>query len=162
MKQLLIISDTHGNEQNLKKVLLRYRQLDGLIHLGDVTGHRSVIEQMVKCPSWFVAGNCDYGRELPPRKVLELEGHRLFLTHGHQYDVSYGDWSTLRSAAKREQCTVALFGHIHCPVIDASDPDVLVLNPGSLSLPRQEGHAPSFLLLELERGKKPQPFLQLL
>ena len=31
------------------------------------------------------------------------------------------------------------------------DKDLIVLNPGSLSYPRQDGHKPSFMLMEIDK-----------
>ena len=47
---------------------------------------------------------------------------------------------------------IVMYGHTHKPMIQQEE-KLLVLNPGSLSLPRQEGHRPTYILLELEKGK---------
>ncbi|MCD7737399.1 MAG: metallophosphoesterase family protein, partial [Lachnospiraceae bacterium] len=47
------------------------------------------------------------------------------------------------------------FGHTHRPFIDESDPELTILNPGSLSFPRQEGHRPSYILMETAQEGKP-------
>lgn len=45
-------------------------------------------------------------------------------------------------------------GHTHRPLLDENDPELTVLNPGSLSFPRQEGRRPSYALMEYgESGK---------
>ena len=36
------------------------------------------------------------------------------------------------------------------PVIDIDD-DIIAVNPGSLSYPRQEGRRPSYIIMELDR-----------
>ena len=41
-----------------------------------------------------------------------------------------------------------MFGHTHRPIIDYRK-DVIALNPGSLSYPRQEGKRPSYIIMEL-------------
>ena len=38
---------------------------------------------------------------------------------------------------------IVLYGHTHRPVIDIDD-DIIAVNPGSLSHPRQEGRQPSY------------------
>ena len=45
---------------------------------------------------------------------------------------------------------IVMFGHTHIPVIDYDD-DIIALNPGSLSHPRQEGHQPSYILMEIDK-----------
>ena len=54
-----------------------------------------------------------------------------------------------------------LFGHTHKPVIEKKN-GVLVINPGSVSFPRQEGRKPSYVILNLEEGKEPQAEIRFL
>ena len=42
-----------------------------------------------------------------------------------------------------------MFGHTHRPLLEIGR-DVTLLNPGSLSYPRQEGRRPSFIIMELD------------
>ena len=53
--RILIISDTHGNENNLKTVLKREGKPDRVIHLGDVERGEERIERLVGCPLDIVA-----------------------------------------------------------------------------------------------------------
>ena len=69
----------------------------------------------------------------------------MFLTHGHYYYVnSRKDF--IRSAAIQRGAKIALFGHTHVPYLE-EDGEILVANPGSLSLPRQANHCPSYMLI---------------
>ena len=49
---------------------------------------------------------------------------------------------------------IAMFGHTHRPFLEVNqkpgEKDLIVLNPGSLSYPRQEGHKPSYIRMELD------------
>ena len=47
------------------------------------------------------------------------------------------------------------------PVIEKKN-GVLVINPGSVSFPRQEGRKPSYVILNLEEGKEPQAEIRFL
>ena len=42
-----------------------------------------------------------------------------------------------------------MFGHTHRPLIDYGK-NVIALNPGSLSYPRQEGKRPSYIMMETD------------
>ena len=42
-----------------------------------------------------------------------------------------------------------MFGHTHRPMIE-QDGDVVILNPGSISYPRQEGKRPSYIIMDLD------------
>ena len=45
--RILVISDTHGNEKNLKTVLKREGKLDYVLHLGDIERGEERIAQLV-------------------------------------------------------------------------------------------------------------------
>lgn len=142
------MSDTHGHEENLKKVLAKVGMPDCLLHLGDSEGGEEHIRSMITCPMHIVAGNCDFFSDLPAVKIVEIGGCRIMMTHGHYHYVSVGT-RDLVEEAKANGCNVAMFGHTHRPFLDQSDKEITVLNPGSLSFPRQEGHRPSYILMEI-------------
>ena len=46
-----------------------------------------------------------------------------------------------------------MFGHTHRPYFDidkSGEKELITLNPGSLSYPRQEGHRPSYMLMKID------------
>ena len=144
-KKVLVISDTHGRTDNLDKILPLVKPLDQLIHLGDVGRDVEYIEVIAECPCCFVSGNNDFYSTLPRERLIKLNGVPVFLTHGHYYYVnSRKDF--VRSAAVQRGARIALFGHTHVPYLEEDDM-ILVANPGSLSLPRQEDHHPTYILL---------------
>ena len=53
--KVLIVSDTHRNEDNLIEVLEREKNLDLLIHCGDVEGAEDEIEHYAGCETVSVA-----------------------------------------------------------------------------------------------------------
>ena len=56
----------------------------------------------------------------------------------------------LRKEACGRGMDIVMFGHTHRPFLDNSK-GVIVLNPGSVSYPRQEGHLPSYALMEIDQ-----------
>ena len=44
--KILIVSDTHGREENLRKALEKTGPIDRLIHLGDVEGSEEYIRKI--------------------------------------------------------------------------------------------------------------------
>lgn len=146
--KILIVSDTHRKEQNLKTVLEKEGQIDRLIHLGDVEGSKNYIMEMADCPVDMVAGNNDYMDDLPREKETMIGDYRALLTHGHYYYVSL-DTKMLRREARARGFDIAMYGHTHKPRIEQSN-GITVLNPGSLSYPRQEGRKPSYIIMELD------------
>ncbi len=86
--KVLIVSDTHGQDENLEETVLREAPFDYLIHCGDVEGREIFIEALAECPCTIVAGNNDFFTDLPYEEEVTLEGHKILVTHGHHYFVS--------------------------------------------------------------------------
>ena len=66
--RILIVSDTHGKHKNLKEILTRVKDIDLMIHLGDVEGGEEEIVQMAGCPVEMVSGNNDFFSDLEREK----------------------------------------------------------------------------------------------
>lgn len=147
--KILVVSDSHGFEGNLRKVIERVEPIDMLIHLGDFESGEDRIKKMVNCDVHMVPGNNDYAPHLDRDKVVSIAGHRIFLTHGHKYGVYYGLYG-LYDKAKENNCDVVLYGHTHIPKINYMD-DITFVNPGSISLPRQNYTQPTFLIMEIDK-----------
>mgnify|MGYP002514883706 CR=1 FL=1 len=58
--KILVVSDTHGKNDNYLKVVEKEKELDMVIHLGDFEGSEYTIEQAAGCPVEFVLGNNDF------------------------------------------------------------------------------------------------------
>ncbi len=147
--KILIVSDTHGRETNLRNVLKKVGPVDHLIHCGDSEDRMDEIRELAGCPTTIVRGNCDYSSRLNGFEVVELDGIRFFVTHGHRYSVSW-DHETLAEAALSQGAQIALFGHTHVPCMEKREDGLTIANPGSISLPRQDGRRPSFLVAETD------------
>jgi len=147
--KILIVSDTHGKESNLEKVLKKVGDIDRLIHLGDLEGGEDYIRSLADIPMDMVAGNNDYYSDLPRETVIQLGNYRALITHGHYYYVNMGI-QRLREEAIRRGVDIAMYGHTHYPFLSRKD-GLTILNPGSLSLPRQDGHEPSYIVMEIDR-----------
>lgn len=147
MKKVLVISDTHGFHENLKKAVAKEKPFDRVLHLGDTEGYDPVITEIVGAPIDIVAGNCDWASAQPEEKIVSIGGVRIMLTHGHEYYVTTGMEVLLHRAAVSE-CQALLFGHTHCPYQKVYQ-GVLVANPGSISRPRQIGYEPSYGILTI-------------
>ena len=146
--KVLIVSDTHRNEDNLIEVLEREKNLDLLIHCGDVEGAEDEIEHYAGCETVFVAGNNDFFSRLPREKELSIEGMKVLVTHGHNYYVNTNP-EFIRKEARNRCMDIVMYGHTHRPVAEKTD-SLIVINPGSLTYPRQEGRRPSYAVLEIE------------
>lgn len=155
-RKILVVSDSHGNITNLKKAIEvfgpRGEQLEMLIHLGDIQGSLESIERLVDCPVEAVKGNCDYAPELQGTKLITIGNEKALITHGHRYGCKSGT-DAMKELAKANGAGMVLFGHTHMPLIEKS-PDMKVLNPGSISLPRQAGYRPTYLVITIEDDER--------
>ena len=152
--KILVVSDTHRKDDNLKQVLSEECPLDMLIHLGDAEGSEHFIPDWVnpECRMEMVLGNNDFFSRLDREREIDIAGHKAFITHGHYYGVSMGP-EGLADEAKSRGCDIAMYGHTHRPFLDVID-GVTVLNPGSLSYPRQEGRRPSYMIIHVDADGK--------
>jgi hypothetical protein len=147
--KVMIVSDTHRKHKNLKMALDRMSPIDLLIHLGDAEGYEEYIAELAKCPIEIVAGNNDFFSRLDYEKVITVGKYKVFLTHGHYYYVEAGVRDLVK-AGKAKEVDIIMYGHTHRPVLEHVD-GMTVLNPGSLTHPRQEGRQPSFIMMETDR-----------
>ena len=144
---VLIVSDTHGNLRNLKGVIKKV-QPDQILHLGDVERQEVDIEAIAPCPVRFVRGNCDFYSTSPDFQVIELGKHFVYMCHGHLVRVGY-DESQLAATAKAYGCDTALYGHTHVPQ-NTRYQGITVVNPGSITQPRQDGRRPTFCVCDVD------------
>ena len=144
---ILILSDTHGHADRVEALLDRPSvRPDAILFAGD--GMRDLSYLSLHCPLFAVCGNNDpmafstAGDTARTELTLDLDGHRLFLTHGHRLGVKSGIQRLLMHAVARG-ADVVIYGHTHCPheeyvpagtrVGDAVlENGIWLFNPGSL------------------------------
>lgn len=132
-----VVSDTHLPRfgRTLPPALehgLRAAGVELILHLGDFTAPFALELLGAIAPVEAVAGNND-SRELAARlgtrRVLDLDGIRVGMTHGH-----LGPGRTTRERAINEfdgeSLDVLLFGHSHIPLVERRD-STWLMNPGS-------------------------------
>ncbi|MSS62774.1 metallophosphoesterase [Velocimicrobium porci] len=147
--KVLIVSDSHGKNTNLDRVLEQVSPIDMLIHLGDLEGSEDYIEAVAEWPYELVSGNNDYFTDIEREKMITIGSYRVLLTHGHRQQVYCGT-DMIKEWAKEKGADIVMFGHTHMPLIE-NDDDIIALNPGSISKPRQEGHIPTYMIMDLDR-----------
>lgn len=129
--RILVVSDTHRDAFSLSQAVLQQPKAEIILHLGDGQEEAEQIKQLF--PDRMVEavrGNNDWASSLPATEELCLEGKRIFMTHGHLYQVKMG-YYTIYCAARERKADLLLFGHTHTPYQDYDD-GLYVLNPGSL------------------------------
>ncbi len=145
-----VLSDSHSDTNACDRAIAATNP-DVIIHLGDIARDCEYLEAVyAPVPVISVVGNNDFFAAGERELCTELDGHRIFLCHGHTLGV-HRSIDALLAAAKAHGCTAALYGHTHIAKMQTED-GVLLLNPGSCSRPRG-GQRPSFAVLETGGGK---------
>ncbi|GHU43814.1 phosphoesterase [Bacilli bacterium] len=129
---IIVMSDSHGESKIVQEIKARYQNTaSAIIHCGDseLDATDAIWDGIT-----VVKGNCDFDDGFPETTILQADHERIFVTHGHLFGVNFG-LSRLTTAARENNCEMALFGHLHTPIATI-EAGVLCLNPGSVSQPR--------------------------
>ncbi len=144
--KIVILSDTHGNLNGFINVILKHKDADLFLHLGDGASEYFKIKSLYKnVPMFMVKGNCDF-EDLPRQKSFNFDGIKMFACHGDAFNVKQGLDEYIQFAKKFKYNIIA-FGHTHKRFIQ-KDENLCIINPGSLTLPRILG--PSYCLLTIK------------
>ena len=126
--KLLVFSDSHGAMGKMVEAM-EHERPHHVFFLGDHYRDGIELSQLYPdIPMDIVRGNCDWGKG-PDLRVVELEGVRFLLTHGHLQYVKSG-LDELLQEAKNRQVQVACFGHTHLAKVVYRD-GIYLMNPGS-------------------------------
>ena len=130
MKTAVVISDTHGNHKALQKLFPLFAENDYIIFLGDGETDFCRFPEEFQSKIIKVRGNCDVSATETER-LVEIEGVKVFLTHGHLYGAKYS-LEKLKLRALELGAGVCMYGHSHFAAIDECD-GVTLINPGTAS-----------------------------
>lgn len=134
MKKLFVFSDTHKNAALIDKIKPIAAECDYVIHLGDYVSDTLPLKTLLGDRLICIKGNGDIFSTAKEEREIEIEGAKLFLTHGHKYNVKMTLENIGIEALKRE-CSAVLYGHTHLSgITDYSG--VKLINPGSFHAPR--------------------------
>lgn len=145
--RLGIIGDTHGQVELAIKLLNQLKPLDLVLHTGDYYDDGALLGQAVDVEIHAVAGNWDPLGAGPKEKTLQLEGKKIYLTHGHQYQVQF-TMQRIFYRALELGADVVIFGHTHVCYCQEHE-GVLFFNPGAVYRPLRD-HRPVCGLLVIE------------
>ena len=118
--------------------------VDMIVHCGDYYADAQEIRARLGIPVLAVKGNCDGCFDFEACSLLETECGDILITHGHMEDVGFS-MQKLYYKALESGCIGAFFGHTHRSVFVETG-GVYLLNPGSLSQPR-DGSGGTFALV---------------
>lgn len=148
--KIIVISDTHTNTNSLQRVIDANPECEIILHAGDGCGDLRRIDRKNK-GFISVKGNCDRYEDFDEEEqIIALDGIKIFLTHGHRYNVK-STKELLLAKSMKENARVCIFGHTHILHKNIMN-GVLFLNPGSL------GYDGSYIILDTENPSDAQIF----
>lgn len=167
----LICSDIHGSLTAFEKIVDYFNSFncDKLLLLGDLLYHgprnplpqghnpKELAVKLNSLASKIIAcrGNCDAEVD---QMVLNFplmsdyfliidEGVTIFASHGHIYAPLLNNGKlpkACESASKKilvNKPALILYGHSHIQLLEKNAEDILICNPGSISLPKEDSPA---------------------
>ncbi|MGL4183884.1 MAG: metallophosphoesterase family protein [Metamycoplasmataceae bacterium] len=142
MKTIIIISDSHGNNNAIKKILSENFH-DISVCAGDYETDLNFIKENF---TYHVKGNNDFD-ENNTDVFFEVDNIKFFLQHGHLL----GNYSQLdnkeymKKFLKLFDVDVIIHGHTHINKIEKIEKNKFIINPGSITYPRGNSKA-SFII----------------
>lgn len=148
----LVFSDSHGKLDGILEVMKRHPDFEAIFHLGDIGNDFERMRLLTPYPVYIVRGNCDYTQpKLKENLVVEFCGRRIAMCHGHRYLTIGDELDSLRYFGLQNKADIVMFGHTHVPLLDEQK-DITLLNPGSISKPRQISKIPTYAIMEADEG----------
>jgi putative phosphoesterase len=141
-----VISDTHGHAAAIRRAVAAIDPVDQWLHAGDFSQDVNLLAELTGLPVTAVAGNCDGATGAKIDEFIEVAGKRIWLTHGHRYEVK-NRVKELVWWSRQFGADVVIYGHSHRPEIREEE-GILIFNPGSAAYPRQ-AKIPTVGLLEI-------------
>ena len=138
--KIVIVSDSHGEINLLRKIVNQHFDADVFLHLGD-----SQLPEEYLHPFVSVKGNGDYFMPYPRYRILKTPYGNFYCEHGHLRSIVSTDF------LKMNQCIGYLYGHSHCRknvIIDGMH----YINPGSLTRPR-DGLNGCYIVMNCEKNE---------
>ncbi|MTI79729.1 MAG: phosphodiesterase [Firmicutes bacterium] len=151
-----VLSDTHGSLHYFDKAMEILKDCDYILHGGDVLYHgpRNPLPEGYNPKELskkinninniiFTQGNCDADVDQmvidhpiqSPYVFTQLGNLKILLCHGYKQDKK-----ELVEMAKKFNADLFIYGHTHIKEL-YRDGGLIVLNPGSISLPKDNTHS---------------------
>ncbi|MCG8396746.1 metallophosphoesterase [Bacillus atrophaeus] len=146
--KVLIISDSHGLEEELNMIAKRHeKEVDLMIHCGDseLESENPALE-----PFSVVKGNCDFTGNFEDELILTAGAKRILVVHGHLHGIKQS-LLTVYYRAEELGADIICFGHSHIAGSEMLR-GKLMINPGSIRLPRVR-NVKSYAILTLAENE---------
>ena len=131
--RILLISDSHGNNDAVDELITKWPDVDLYLHAGDSESHpRSVY------PFRVVRGNCDYSFDMQDELLIPTPFGNILMRHKKEIS---------DKKLKDNDVKVYIYGHTHIPEC-VKRKGIAFINPGSLAYPRSE-LGPTYMVLDM-------------
>lgn len=117
---ILLVSDSHGNDSKLVSLYKQYPNMDLYLHAGDSQSMSVAI-----LPFESIRGNCDY-YDFDSKRLISTPQGYLLMKHYPNLTLS-----------ESKNIKIFVHGHTHRHKIEMEG-DILVICPGSISYPRDD------------------------
>jgi putative phosphoesterase len=119
-----------------------------ILHLGDYATDGEKIAEELGINIIIVKGNGDPVSNHNDYELINIEGKKVFLTHGHKHNVNEGI-DNIYYKGLELGADIILYGHTHIPV-NIKENNIIIMNPGSPTLPRANNKIPTFGIINIE------------
>ncbi len=148
-----VVSDTHGNIENLKEAVEWLAEVEGvdvLIHLGDDASDVRELDclnvRVVSVPGVFESAYSD--KKIPNRLIDEFDGVWVLISHTPaSHDRDLPEDIKPEDVIGKGGADVVLHGHTHRASIEKTG-SVSVINPGHLKTSDARGGKPTFAVVD--------------
>ena len=129
--KILIITDSHGNMNKIYDIITQENPTL-VIWTGDHSWDGEECSfAFPEIKFSIVRGNCDvFDRKFNDNEILDVEGVKILITHGHLYNVKQNLF-TLEAVAGKYKVDAVCFGHTHIPYLNRKN-GIEYFNPGAL------------------------------
>ena len=165
MMKLLVLSDSHGHVDSVRRAVELNMDADAIIHLGDGYNDLKYVK-LPDVPVYTVRGNGEdwltmRANDVPRELLLEFDGVKLLMMHGHTHSVKSG-LDSATDHALEQGADALLFGHTHGALEryipegsivggKKTERSIYIFNPGSIGEPKFG--EPMFGIITIRDGK---------
>ena len=135
--KILLVSDTHGNNEALDYLVRKYPNMDLYLHCGD-----SESDEFSIYPYRSVKGNCDYIGDFMMRLVIPTPYGNMVVQHKPIIDASF---------LRDNNAKIFVFGHTHRREFKKEN-GIYMINPGAIAFARDK-YDYSYALLNINKDK---------
>lgn len=141
--RLLVISDTHLQNDLFERINKHYQNMDYYIHCGDSSlSNNDPLLEKYAC----VKGNHDTAN-FDTNITLNIGKYKCLITHGHYFDIYYGN-ETIYKYMVENDIDICFHGHTHVPAISIIE-NKYIINPGSVMINRGSYGFGTFAIVEI-------------